>query len=100
MYEVLRTPEFDQWLDDLDLVTANRVVLVLLRMAAGNWGDYKPLPGVPGIFERRLMGRGPGIRLYFCRQSSNTIMMPTAGDKSTQQRRDIARAQRLRERYL
>ena len=100
MYDVLLTPEFIKWMDALDSVTADRISSVLDRMAEGNWGDYKALSGVSGIFERRLMGKGPGIRLYFCRQGSNAVMILTAGDKATQQRGDIARAQRLRERYL
>ena len=100
MYEIRQSPEFVDWIDSLDMATANRIVMVLLRMSAGNWGDYKPLPGAFGVFERRLMGRGPGIRLYFCRQGNNVIMLLTGGDKSSQQRRDVARAQRLRERYL
>ena len=100
MYDVLLTPEFIEWMDALDAVTADRVSSVLDRMAEGNWGDCKILSGVGGIFERRLMGKGPGIRLYFCRQGSNAVMILTAGDKATQQRGDIARARRLRERYV
>ena len=99
MYDVVLTPDFREWLDTLDATTADRVLSILDRMAEGNWGDYKPLSGVPGIFERRLMGRGPGIRLYFCRQSGDTLLMLTAGDKATQQRRDITRARRLRGTY-
>ena len=66
----------------------------------GYWGNYKILSGVRGIFERRLMGKGLGIWLYFCRQGSNAVMILTAGDKATQQRGDIARTRRLRERYV
>ncbi|MCY4367697.1 MAG: type II toxin-antitoxin system RelE/ParE family toxin [Chloroflexi bacterium] len=99
MYDVLLTPEFREWLDSLEPLVADRVLSVLDRIAEGNWGDYKPLPGNPGIFERRLMGRGPGYRLYFCRQRGNTVVMLTAGDKASQQRRDIGRARRLLEIY-
>ena len=86
-------------MDTLDPVSVNRVSLALERMEEGNWGDYKPLPRVTGIFERRLMGRGAGIRLYFCRQSSNVVLALIGGDKASQQRGDITRAQRLREHY-
>ena len=99
MYNVILTPEFREWLDTLDANIADRVLSVLDRMAEGNWGDYKPLPGANGIFERRLLGRGPGIRLYFCRQTADSVLMLTAGDKATQQRRDINQARRLREVY-
>ena len=99
MYQLLLTPDFREWLDSLDAVVASRVLVVLDRMAEGNWGDYKPLPGTPVVFERRLMGRGPGIRLYFYRQGNDTLVMLTGGDKATQQRRDIRRARRLRETY-
>lgn len=46
-----------------------------------------------------MMGRGPGIRLYFCRQGNRLVLLSTAGDKSTQQLSDIARARRLLELY-
>ena len=84
MYEVLQTPEFSEWLDELDATTADRVLSVLDRVAQGNWGDYKPVAGAPGILERRLMGRGPGIRLYFCRLSANSVVFLIGGDKATQ----------------
>lgn len=62
MYEILQTPEFSEWLDGLDSTTTDRITRVIDRMAQGNWEDYKPVAGAPGVFERRLMGRGPGIR--------------------------------------
>ncbi len=99
MYEILQTPEFSEWLDGLDPTATNRILGVLDRMAQGNWGDYKPVAGTPGVFERRLMGRGPGIRLYFCRQGGDLVLFLTGGDKASQQRSDIAQARRLRERY-
>ena len=99
MYEVWHTPEFDEWLDGLDQTQGNRVVMAIYNIGEGNWGDYKPLAGANGVFERRLMGRGPGIRLYFCRQSRNVVLMLAGCDKAGQQRRDIARAQRIREGY-
>ena len=99
MYEILQTHEFDEWMDALDPATTDRIASVLDRMAQGNWGDYKPVTGAPGIFERRLMGRGPGIRLYFCRQGSNIIILLIGGDKATQQRTDIRQALRLRRQY-
>ena len=99
MYEIPQTPEFSEWLDGLDPTATNRILGVLDRMAQGNWGDYKPVAGAPGIFERRLMGRGPGIRLYFCRQGGNPMLFLTGGDKASQQRSDIAQARRPRERY-
>ena len=40
MYDVLLTPEFIEWMDALDPVTADRVSSVLDRMAEGNWGGY------------------------------------------------------------
>lgn len=99
MYEVRHTPEFDEWLDGLDAATVDRIYGILDRMAEGNWGDYKPLRGARGVFERRLMGRGPGIRLYFCRQGENTLVILAGGDKASQQRNDVARARRIALRY-
>ena len=97
MYEIRRTPEFDEWAASLDTAVLRRVDSAIRQMSQGNWGDYKPLPNAPGIFERRLTGRGPGIRLYFCRQGMNTVLLLTGGDKASQQRRDIGLARRLRE---
>ena len=99
MYDILQTPEFGEWFDGLDPSTTDRILQVLYRMAQANWGDCKPVAGAPGVFERRLMGTGPGLRLYFCRQGSNLILFLTGGDKSLQQRSDIAQARRLRELY-
>ena len=98
MYEIRQAPEFSEWLDRLDSKTRDQILIVLDRMAGGNWGDYRPIAGAPGVFERRLAGRGPGIRLYFCRQGSNLLMFLIGGNKASQ-RSDIARARRLRERY-
>ena len=98
MYEIQQMPEFSEWLDGLDYRTGDYIVSVLERMARGNWGDYKPLAGAPGVFERRLMSGGPGIRLYFCRQGASLVMFLTGGVKASQ-RSDTARARRLRERY-
>ena len=99
MYEILQTPEFSEWLDGLDSRTRGQILIVPNRMARGSWGDYKPIAGAPGVFERRLTGRGPGIRLYFCRQGANLVMFLT-GEVKDSQRSDIARARRLRERYV
>ena len=45
------------------------------------------------------MGRGPGIRLYFCRQGRSIVLLLIGGDKATQQRTDIRQALRLRRQY-
>ena len=95
MYEIRQTPEFFEWKRTLDASIVKRVDDALNRMERGNWGDYKPVAGFPGIFERRLSGKGPGIRLYFCRRGGRLIILLTGGDKSPQQRSDIRRAQRI-----
>lgn len=99
MYEIQQTPEFSRWLGRLDSTISDQILQVLDRMARGNWGDYKPVAGAPGVFERRLMGTGPGIRLYFCRQGRKQVLFLIGGDKASQQRSDIGQARRLRERY-
>lgn len=97
MYEIVRTPEFDEWMASLDTTVLRRVDSAIYQMSKGNWGDYKPLTNAPGIFERRFRGKGVGIRLYFCRQGMNTVLLLIGGDKASQQRRDINLARRLRE---
>ena len=99
MYEILQTPEFSEgwtgWI--LRPQTVFSEFLTVWRKAIGE--SISLLPAHQGVFERRLMGRGPGIRLYFCRLGGNLALFLTGGDKASQQRSDIALARRLHERY-
>jgi putative addiction module killer protein len=57
-------------------------------MAAGNFGDCKPLRD--GVQELRV-DVGPGYRVYLSRQGPVMVLLLCGGDKSDQSR-DIERA--------
>ena len=58
------------------------------RMAAGNFGDCKPLRD--GVQELKI-DFGPGYRVYLSKQGTVLGLLLCGGDKSDQSR-DIARA--------
>lgn len=64
------------------------VVRRIARVAAGNFGDVKPLGGV--VSELRI-DYGPGYGIYFTRRGSMLVVLLCGGDKRTQSR-DIKRA--------
>jgi putative addiction module killer protein len=58
------------------------------RMAAGNFGDCKPLQD--GVWELRI-DWGPGYRVYYAQAGKRLILLLARGDKRKQQA-DIAQA--------
>lgn len=91
MFEVRQTPEFKQWLDDLqDSAAKKKVAQRLVRLQSGLMGDAKFFDG---IGELRI-DFGPGYRLYFVRRGTELIILLCGGDKSSQ-RRDIKKAKQL-----
>lgn len=89
MYEVIHylTVEGDEpfmdWLADLaDRQARARVLVRVQRMAAGNFGDCKPL--AEGVWELRI-DYGPGYRVYYARAGKALLLLLTGGDKSSQQ---------------
>lgn len=90
--EVVRTDEFDMWLEKLmDLRGKARVIRSLDRLAAGNPGDVRPIG--KGLSELRI-DAGPGYRVYYLQDADRVILLLCGGDKSTQSH-DIARAHTL-----
>ena len=81
---------FQKWFDRLDGVAARKVYKALIRMEAGIFSDSKLLKN--GIWERRIHS-GPGYRLYYGLDGSQTIVMLAGGTKRSQQR-DINQAQK------
>lgn len=59
-----------------------RILVRTSRMAAGNFGDCKPLTN--GVSELRIH-YGPGYRAYYARAGAQTIMLLIGGDKGSQQ---------------
>ncbi|MDX2221788.1 MAG: type II toxin-antitoxin system RelE/ParE family toxin [Rhodospirillaceae bacterium] len=80
---------FQDWLDRLaDHVGRKAVTRRLLRVAAGNLGDWKPCRD--GVAELRI-DVGPGYRVYFARTAREIVLLLCAGDKQSQDK-DIERA--------
>jgi len=94
--EVVRTDEFDTWIEKLkDLRGKARIIRRLDRLAAGNPGDVRPIGS--GLSELRI-DAGPGYRGYYLRDADRVIVLLCGGDKSTQPQ-DIARANKLAEEW-
>ena len=92
IWEIGRTPLFDQWLEKLRDRTARAIISRRIdRVAEGNLGDVKSLGD--GISEIRV-DHGPGYRVYFTRRGDVLIVLLCGGDKGSQ-RRDVARAKLL-----
>lgn len=80
---------YADWLDGLnDNKTKARIVARVNRMAAGNFGDCKPLRD--GVQELKI-DFGPGYRVYLSKQGPVLVLLLCGGDKSDQSR-DIERA--------
>ena len=95
MVEVLRyvTEEgaavVSEWLAGIgDERARAKIVVRFSRLAAGNFGDCKPLQD--GVWELRI-DWGPGYRVYYARAGRTCVLLLCGGDKRKQSA-DIARA--------
>jgi len=80
---------YADWLGNLtDKQAKARILVRVNRMAAGNFGDCKPLRD--GVQELRI-DYGPGYRVYLSKQGPVVVLLLCGGDKSDQSR-DIERA--------
>jgi len=95
-YELRRTNEFEQWIESLDRVNANRISVHLDRAESGNFGDHKSAGN--GVLEMRI-DVGPGFRLYYCEVEKTVYLLLAGGYKNTQ-KADIKRAKKIRDREL
>ena len=74
---------FKDWIASLaDRMARARLLARVQRMAAGNFGDCKPLDG--GVWELRI-DHGPGYRVYYARAGSRLVLLLIGGDKRRQQ---------------
>lgn len=74
---------FKEWLANLaDRQARARVVVRVQRMAAGNFGDCKPI--AEGVWELRI-DYGPGYRVYYARTGEKLILILVGGNKRKQQ---------------
>lgn len=67
---------------------ADRITSRIARLRNGNFGDFRSVGA--GVQELRIP-IGPGIRVYFGRQSETIVVLLCGGDKRSQQS-DIRRA--------
>jgi len=80
---------FDDWLTQLaDLHAQAKIASRINRVAAGNFGDCKPLR--PGLYELRV-DWGPGYRVYYAMIGRECVLLLCGGDKRKQSA-DIERA--------
>ena len=80
---------FDDWLTQLaDARVQARIAIRINRLAAGNFGDCKPLR--QGLWELRI-DWGPGYRVYYTMAGRQCVLLLCGGDKRRQSS-DIGRA--------
>ena len=80
---------FDDWLSELaDARTQAKIATRINRLAAGNFGDCKPLQ--KGVCELRI-DWGPGYRVYYAMVGKVCVLLLCGGDKRKQSA-DIARS--------
>jgi putative addiction module killer protein len=78
-----------EWLQALnDEKTAARLAARIARLAAGNFGDCRPLHH--GVWELRI-DYGPGYRIYYAMIGQKCVLLLCGGNKRTQAA-DIRRA--------
>jgi putative addiction module killer protein len=83
---------FDDWLSQLvDPRAQAKIASRINRLAAGNFGDCKPLGH--GLCELRI-DWGPGYRVYYAMLGTACVLLLCGGDKRKQSS-DIDRALRL-----
>ncbi len=74
---------YGQWLAGLaDRQARARILVRVLRMAAGNFGDCKPIQD--GVWELKI-DHGPGYRVYYAQAGKRLILLLAGGDKRKQQ---------------
>jgi putative addiction module killer protein len=80
---------FDDWLSELaDARAQAKIAVRINRLAAGNFGDCKPLR--QGVCELRV-DWGPGHRVYYAMIGKVCVLLLCGGDKRKQSS-DIERA--------
>lgn len=71
-----------EWLGGLaDARTRAKIAARIARLAAGNFGDCKPLGA--GVSELRI-DWGPGYRVYYARSGERIVLLLLGGDKRKQ----------------
>lgn len=92
MYEIRKTPQFDDWLNGIrDSLTVKRLAKRLRKVALGSLGDVSPISD--GVWEMREHF-GSGWRMYYILHEKVIIVMLGGGCKATQAA-DIKEAKKI-----
>ena len=89
-----RSP-YARWFDRLDVQSAAKVTIALVRLQQGNFSNVKSVGA--GVQEVGI-SFGPGYRVYFGRDGDTLIVLLGGGTKK-RQRQDIEAAKTLWRRY-
>ena len=89
-----RSP-YARWFDQLDVQSAAKVTIALVRLQQGNFPNVKSVGS--GVQEVRI-SFGPGYRIYFGRDGNSLIVL-LGGSTKKRQRQDIESAKALWRRY-
>jgi putative addiction module killer protein len=83
---------FRRSFEQLDDRSQARVIAGIARIEQGNLGNTRNLGG--GLWERRILGRGSGPRLYYTQIGGDLIILLVVGSKSStrEQQGDIGLA--------
>lgn len=74
---------FKEWLASVaDRQARAKVAVRVQRVAAGNFGDHKPVSD--GVWELRI-DHGPGYRVYYAQAGRRVLLLLIGGDKRRQQ---------------
>jgi putative addiction module killer protein len=92
-YKVLKTKEFDEWLQDQQPKTRVQILARLDLISVGHFGDHKRFEG---LIELRWLN---GIRVYSFLWGSTIVVALYGGNKHAQNR-DIQKAKKIRNEIL
>lgn len=92
-YSIVKTVEFQHWLDQLPLKTKTIVLARLNMVAVGHFGDHKRFEG---LIELRWKN---GNRVYGFLWGSSIVVTLYGGNKNGQDR-DIKKAKKIRDEIL
>jgi putative addiction module killer protein len=90
--QILRTKEFDTWLNELkDRQGRVKILSRIDRLEEGNPGKTRSVGA--GVVEMKI-DFGPGYRVYYVQRGTVLVVLLCGGDKSSQEK-DIERAKIL-----
>jgi putative addiction module killer protein len=75
---------FGEWLGELPKKEIAVVLDRLKRVKLGNFGDWKPIKGTPGLFELRFHLK-QGLRVFYGRDGNKTVVILNGSEKGDQE---------------